>query len=91
VAAGRVGPVAELGSVPSMEVAMSRENKVNPGRYTQAGRLSPDDAARERVAAAQAKPAAPAAAQSGGPAPADKPRREKPERTPGPKVIDRGR
>jgi hypothetical protein len=27
---------------------MSRKNKVNPGQYTQAGRLSPDDAARER-------------------------------------------
>ena len=26
---------------------MSRENKVNPGTYTQAGRLTPDDAARE--------------------------------------------
>jgi len=28
---------------------MSRQNKVNPGMYTQAGRLSPDDAARERM------------------------------------------
>jgi hypothetical protein len=28
---------------------MSRKNKVNPGQYTQAGRLSPDDAARERA------------------------------------------
>lgn len=26
---------------------MSKENKVNPGTYTQAGRLSPDDSARE--------------------------------------------
>jgi hypothetical protein len=26
---------------------MSRQNKVNPGTYTQAGRLTPDDAARE--------------------------------------------
>jgi hypothetical protein len=26
---------------------MSRENRVNPGMYTQAGRLTPDDAARE--------------------------------------------
>lgn len=26
---------------------MSRENRVNPGTYTQAGRLRPDDAARE--------------------------------------------
>jgi hypothetical protein len=28
---------------------MSKHNKVNPGAYTQAGRLSPDDAARERM------------------------------------------
>lgn len=28
---------------------MSKQNKVNPGMYTQAGRLSPDDAARERL------------------------------------------
>lgn len=28
---------------------MSRENRVNPGSYTQAGRLTPDDAARELV------------------------------------------
>jgi hypothetical protein len=27
---------------------MSKQNKVNPGQYTQAGRLSPDDVARER-------------------------------------------
>jgi len=27
---------------------MSKRNKTNPGQYTQAGRLSPDDAARER-------------------------------------------
>jgi hypothetical protein len=26
---------------------MSRPNKVNPGQYTQAGRLTPDDNARE--------------------------------------------
>ena len=26
---------------------MSRINKVNPGQYTQAGRLTPDDTARE--------------------------------------------
>ena len=26
---------------------MSKQNKVNPGMYTQAGRLSPDDSARE--------------------------------------------
>ena len=33
---------------------MSKNNKVNPGQYTQAGRLSPDDAARERATAAGA-------------------------------------
>ena len=27
---------------------MSKKNKVNPGQYTQAGRLTQDDAARER-------------------------------------------
>ena len=26
---------------------MSKQNKVNPGQYTQAGRLTPDDTARE--------------------------------------------
>ena len=26
---------------------MSKENKVNPGQYTQAGRLTPDETARE--------------------------------------------
>jgi hypothetical protein len=26
---------------------MSKQNKVNPGTYTQAGRLTPDDTARE--------------------------------------------
>ena len=29
---------------------MSKKNKVNPGQYTQAGRLAQDDAARERDA-----------------------------------------
>ena len=28
---------------------MSKENKVNPGQYTQAGRLTPDEMAREQV------------------------------------------
>ena len=28
---------------------MSRQNKVNPGQYTQRGRLTPDDAAREMM------------------------------------------
>jgi hypothetical protein len=39
---------------------MSKNNKVNPGQYTQAGRLSPDDAARERRGTA-----APAAERTG--------------------------
>jgi hypothetical protein len=34
---------------------MSRQNKVNPGMYTQRGRLTQDDAARELVAPAKAK------------------------------------
>jgi hypothetical protein len=34
---------------------MSRDNKVNPGRYTAAGRLSPDDLSRERRRQAGAK------------------------------------
>jgi hypothetical protein len=33
---------------------MSKRNKVNPGQYTQAGRLSADDAAREHVKQGQA-------------------------------------
>jgi hypothetical protein len=33
---------------------MSRVNKVNPGKYTQAGRLSPDDSAREMAKQRQA-------------------------------------
>jgi hypothetical protein len=37
---------------------MSKRNKVNPGQYTQAGRLSPDDAARElRTTQSAATPA----------------------------------
>ena len=40
---------------------MSKKNKVNPGQYTQAGRLSPDDAARELKNTA----APPASARSG--------------------------
>ena len=44
---------------------MSKRNKVNPGQYTQAGRLSPDDAAREERKAAGAPPAsAPVGTQS---------------------------
>ena len=43
---------------------MSRTNKVNPGRYTIAGRLTPDDLGRERqkqVETRQASGAPPAA------------------------------
>jgi len=36
---------------------MSKHSKVNPGTYTQAGRLSPDDSARELKK--QREPAAP--------------------------------
>ena len=35
---------------------MSRENKVNPGQYTQAGRLTPDDTAREMKKQREAAP-----------------------------------
>ena len=35
---------------------MSRKNPVNPDFYTQAGRLTPDDAARERMKVARAVP-----------------------------------
>ena len=45
---------------------MSRANKVNPGRYTTAGRLTPDDLGRERQ-----RQAAPAPE----PEPAPRPRR----------------
>ena len=38
---------------------MSRLNKVNKGAYTQAGRLTPDEGARERVKQAQAGVGAP--------------------------------
>lgn len=34
---------------------MSRQNKVNPGQYTSAGRLSPDDLGRERRVQAAAR------------------------------------
>ena len=43
---------------------MSKENKFNPGIYTQAGRLAPDDHARERKkqqTGSRTKPSAPAA------------------------------
>ena len=44
---------------------MSKRNKVNPGQYTQAGRLSPDDAAREERKAAGTPPeSAPEGTQS---------------------------
>lgn len=35
---------------------MSRQNKVNPEQYKQAGRLAPDDAARERMKVLRASP-----------------------------------
>lgn len=35
---------------------MSRQNKVNPGKYTQRGRLTPDDAAREMAKQQAASP-----------------------------------
>ena len=38
---------------------MSRLNKVNKGNYTQAGRLTPDEAARERGKQAQPPMGAP--------------------------------
>ena len=38
---------------------MSKQNKVNPGTYTQAGRLSPDDSAREMKKQGKAQPQIP--------------------------------
>jgi hypothetical protein len=35
---------------------MSRHNKVNPNHYTSAGRLAPDDLARERMRQSQLRP-----------------------------------
>ena len=46
---------------------MSKENKFNPGTYTQAGRLSPDDAARERTRQRAAKPKSSRARTTGAP------------------------
>jgi hypothetical protein len=43
---------------------MSRQNKVNPGMYTQAGRLTPDDAAREAKKQRESAPDRPARARS---------------------------
>ena len=43
---------------------MSKRNKVNPGQYTQAGRLSPDDAAREERKTAVQPESAPERTQS---------------------------
>ncbi len=43
---------------------MSKRNKVNPGQYTQAGRLSPDDAAREARKTAGQPESAPEGTQS---------------------------
>jgi hypothetical protein len=46
---------------------MSRQNKVNPGKYTQAGRLSQDDAAREAKKQREAEPIERAKPPVGGP------------------------
>jgi hypothetical protein len=57
---------------------MSKDNKVNPGQYTQRGRLTPDDAAREL--AKQRETASPRKAEGskfGEPAAAAKPARNK--------------
>jgi hypothetical protein len=42
---------------------MSRQNKVNPSQYHVAGRLTPDDLARERVKQRNVTPAADATPQ----------------------------
>ena len=46
------------------EVIMSSQNKVNPGMYTQRGRLTQDDAAREIARAARSRIAAHVAARA---------------------------
>ena len=51
---------------------MSRQNKVNPGQYTQAGRLTQDDAAREMKK--QRENASPRNADGGGFSEKQKPR-----------------
>lgn len=48
---------------------MSKQNKVNPSQYQIAGRLVPDDLARERVKQRNATPAADAAPQGEAPLP----------------------
>ena len=48
---------------------MSRQNKVNPSQYQIAGRLTPDDLARERVKQRNVAPAD-AASEGGAPRPA---------------------
>jgi hypothetical protein len=53
---------------------MSKPNKVNPGQYKVAGRLTPDEAARERVkqrnvASPPDTPAVPKTSKSAQPAP----------------------
>lgn len=45
---------------------MSRQNKVNPSQYHVAGRLTPDDLARERVKQRQASPPAEATPRGDG-------------------------
>ena len=42
-----------------LELSMSRKNKVNPDHYKVAGRLSPDDLARERMKQSAPRPPAP--------------------------------
>lgn len=48
---------------------MSKQNKVNPGMYTQAGRLTPDDTARELKKQREVAP--PRRSESEPPAPRD--------------------
>ena len=44
---GGVAAALRFRILTSEELAMSRQNKVNPGQYTSAGRLTPDDLGRE--------------------------------------------
>ena len=74
---------AAFPDLTSEELAMSRQNKVNPGQYTSAGRLAPDDLGREmrrqqaKVAGAPKGAAARPAWETTPPAPAaPEPRRK---------------
>ena len=62
---------------------MSKDNKVNPGKYTQAGRLSQDDAAREMKK--QREAASPRNTEGG-----DYPRQQKSPQTDEDKSEDEG-